>query len=144
MQYDLEMDRVMAELELRKNAKKPSSFGFGHAFIIAQSIIAILLVAAAVAFILLWLISVVLSFTPNSGLMPWVNSGVSAFGLLFVFLAAIPGVPGIIWVTRLVDHVIQPWNRILKITVWIGKVAFKVGAIAAILMLVLVIVSAMR
>jgi hypothetical protein len=134
----------MAELELRKNAKKPSSFGFGYAFIIAQSIIAILLVAAAVAFILLWLISVVLSFTPNSGLMPWVNSGVSAFGLLFVFLAAIPGVPGIIWVTRLVDHVTQPWNRILKITVWIGKVAFKVGAIAAILMLVLVIVSSMQ
>jgi hypothetical protein len=144
MQYDLEMDRVMAGLELRKSTKKPSSFGIGHAFIVAQSITAILLVAAAVAFILLWLISVVLSFTPNSGLMPWVTSGVSAFGLLFIFLAAIPGIPGIIWVTRLVDHVTPPWNRILKITVWIGKAAFKVGAIAAILMLVLVIVSTMR
>jgi hypothetical protein len=116
----------------------------GRAFLFAQSIIAILLVATGVSLILLWLISVALSFTPNSGLMPWVSSGVSAFGLLFIFLAAIPGIPGIIWVTRLVDHVIPPWNRILKITVWIGKVTFKVGAIAAILILVLVIVSTER
>lgn len=115
--------------------------GIGHAIVLVQSTIAMLLVAAAVALILLWLISVVLSFTPNSGLMPWVSSGVSGFGLLFIFLAAIPGIPGIIWTTRLLDRVSPSWNRILNITVWIGKLAFKVGASAAILILVLAIVG---
>ncbi len=130
----------MAEVEL-SSSKKTSPFGIGQAFIIAQSIIAILLIAAAVAVILLWLISLVLSLTPNSGLMPWVASGVSAFGLLFIFLASIPGFPGIIWATWLINGATPRWTRILKITVWIGKVTFKVGAIAAILILVLAIVA---
>jgi|SRR5471030_255812 len=132
----------MVEIEVTKHPKKHSFFA--TAFVVAQSIFAVLLVAIAVAFILIWLMSVVLSFMPGSGLMPWVTSGLSAFGLFFIFLAAIPGIPGIIWVTWLVDHVTPPLDRILKITAWVGKLAFKVGAIAAILILVLVIVSAIR
>ena len=130
----------MADSEVGKSARKTSAFGVGHVFIIAQSITAILLVSAAVALILLWLISVLLSFTPANGLMPWVAAGVSEFGLLFVILPAIPGIPGIIWVSWLSDRANPPWDRILKMTAWIGKLTFKVGASAAIVFLILVIV----
>jgi hypothetical protein len=132
----------MVEPEVAKNEERRS--GVHQVFIVVQSIIAILSVMAAVAFILIWLLSVVLSFIPNSGLMPWVASGVSAFGLFFIFLAAIPGIPGIIWANLLVDRVRHPWDRILKGTVGTGKIAFKVGSIIAIVLLVIVIVSAMR
>lgn len=132
----------MVELEVEKNEERRS--GVHQVFIIVQSIVAILSVAAAVAFILIWLLSVVLSFIPNNGLMPWVESGVSVFGLLFIFLAAIPGIPGIIWANLLVDQVAPPWDRILKVTAWIGKAVFKVGSIVAILILFAVIIIAMR
>jgi hypothetical protein len=132
----------MFEIEVIKHQKKHSLFR--TIFVTAQSIFAILLVIAAVTAILIWLMLLAISFTSNSGLMPWVSSGVSVFGLFFIFLAAVPGIPGIIWVSRLIDHVTPPLDRILKITVWVGKVAFKIGAIVAILILALVIVSAMR
>ncbi|PRC90753.1 hypothetical protein [Solimicrobium silvestre] len=132
----------MIELEVRPQSEKHS--GVRHVFIIVQSIIAILLVSVAVGFIMLWLFSVVLSFTPNSVLLPWVAAGVSAFGLLYIFIAAVPGIPGIIWVSRLADHVTPPWDRIFKFVVKIGKISFKVGAIAAILLLVFVIINSMR
>jgi hypothetical protein len=69
-------------------------------------------------------------------LVPWTASGVSAFGLFFIFLTAIPGIPGLVWVTLLADHATPPLDRILKIAAWVGRVAFYVGAIAAILILV--------
>jgi hypothetical protein len=108
----------MIELEVRQHSEKHS--GVHHMFIIVQSIIAILLVSVAVVFIMLWLFSAVLSFTPNSGLLPWVASGVPAFGLLYIFIAAVPGIPGIIWVSRLADHVTPPWDRIFNIVVKAG------------------------
>jgi hypothetical protein len=132
----------MVEIKIAKHSKEHSFLG--TVFVIVQSTFAVLLVTVAVAFILLWLMSVVLSFTSNSGLMPWTASGVSTFGLFFIFLATIPGIPGLIWVNRLVDHATSPVDRILKITAWVGRVAFYVGTIAAILTLVLGIISAVR
>ena len=107
----------------------------GHMLLIVQIMIAAALVIVAIALILLWLTSVVLSLMPNNGLMPWISSGVSALGLLFIFLAAIPGVPGIIWVSGLANRVASPWSRILKLTAWIGKAGFKAGTLFAILAL---------
>jgi len=132
----------MAELEVKKYEEIRSRIH--QIFVIIQSIIAISSVMVAVAFILIWLLSVAFSFLPNNGLMPWVASGVSAYGLFFIFLAAIPGIPGIIWASLLIDQVTRPWNRILKGTIWIGKNAFKVGSIFAIVLVILVIVSAMH
>lgn len=130
----------MVELEGGQHNENRS--GVHHASIIAQFAIAILSITAAVMFILIWLLAVVLSFTPNNGLMPWVAAGVSEFGLFFVFLAAIPGIPGIIWAKLLVDQTASPWNRILKSAAWIGKVVFAVGTIAAVLILIIGIVTA--
>ena len=113
-----------------------------QASIIAQFVIAITSLTAAVMFILIWLLAVALSFTPHNGLMPWVAAGALEFGLFFIFLAAIPGIPGIIWANLLVDQTTSPWNRILKGAAWIGKAVFAVGTIVAILILIIGIATA--
>jgi len=132
----------MAEIQIAKHPKERSFFG--AVFLIAQAIFAITLVAAGTSLVLLWLYSVVLTFVPNSGLMPWVGSGSLAFGLFFILLAACPGVPGIIWVTLLIDQANPPLDRILKATASIGSMAFKAGAMVAILILFLIMGGAIR
>jgi hypothetical protein len=136
----------MAPAKLRRTA------GFGQkrsvvflrlgvpVLIVAQIAFASLLIAASSSLVLLWLSLLALSYGGESGLMPWTGAGVILFGLIFVAIAAIVGVPGILWANNLARGVPPMWQRIAKAPGWIGSatlvIGFVMGFVAAIVALV--------
>jgi hypothetical protein len=104
--------------------------------IVAQIALAGLLIAAASSLVLLWLSLLALSYGGKSGLMPWTGAGVILFGLIFVAIAAIVGVPGILWANNLARDVPPKWQRIAKAPGWIGTATLVIGFVAAIVALV--------
>ena len=102
----------------------------------AQIAFASLLIAAASSLVLLWLSLLALSYDAQSGLMPWTGAGVILYGLVFVAIAAIVGVPGILWANHLARGVPPKWQRIAKAPGWIGTATLVLGFAVAIVVLV--------
>jgi hypothetical protein len=100
----------------------------GRAMLVpAQFVLAGLLIAASSAMVLLWFASLSLSYGGHSGLMPWTAAAVILYGLFFVGLAAIPGVPGILWANHLAACAPLKWQKIAKIPGWIGTLILTLG-----------------
>jgi hypothetical protein len=104
--------------------------------VVAQIAFACLLIAAACSLVLVWLLLLALSHGGQSGLMPWVAAGVILYGLVFVAIAAIVGVPGILWVNNLARDVPPKWQRVAKAPSWIGTATLVLGFATAIVVLV--------
>lgn len=79
-----------------------------------QIAFASLLIAAASSLVLLWLSLLALTYDSQSGIMPWTGAGAILFGLLFVAIGAIVGVPGIFWANSLARRVPPKWQRIAQ------------------------------
>jgi hypothetical protein len=58
------------------------------------------------------------------------------FGLGFVLLAAIFGVPGSAWARSLAEEFAPPWSRRAQITARIGSLSLMVGGSVAVALLV--------
>lgn len=101
-----------------------------------QIAFASLLIAAASSLVLLWLSLLALTYDSQSGIMPWTGAGVLLFGLPFVAIGAIVGVPGIFWANRLARLVPHKWQRIARAPGWIGTATLVSGFTAAIIVLV--------
>jgi hypothetical protein len=67
--------------------------------------------------------------------MPWTAAGVILYGLVFVAIAAIVGVPGILWANNLARGVPPKWQRVAKAPGWIGTAILVLGFAAAIVAL---------
>jgi hypothetical protein len=102
----------------------------------AQLILASLLVAAASAVVLMWLLLLTLSYGGQSGLMPWVAAGVILYGLAFNVAAAVVGVPGIFWANHLKPRASPKWARVAKAVVLIGTATLVLGFLVAVSVLV--------
>ena len=100
--------------------------------VLAQFALAGLLIAAATVFVLLWLSLIALSYGGQGGLMPWTSAAVIAYGLAFVAISAIAGVPGILWANHLARSVPLKWQRIAKLPGWIGTATLVLGFVVAI------------
>jgi len=94
---------------------------------IVQLVFASALVTVASVIVLLWLFLLAISFGGQSGLMPWVAAGVILYGVAFVAIAAVIGVPGIVW-SRHLASISQPkWRKYAKALGWIGTAALLLG-----------------
>lgn len=105
-------------------------------FIVAQIAFASLLITAASSLVMLWLSLLVLSYSGHSGVMPWTGAGVILYGLIIVAIAAIFGVPGILWANNLARVFPLKWQRVAKVPGWIGAATLVLGFVAAIVALV--------
>ena len=103
--------------------------------LLVQFICATVLVIVSSAIVLLWLVSLVLSYSGESGLMPWVAAGVILYGLAFVGFAALFGVPGILWARHLVGTVSPKWRHVARAPGWIGTAILLCGLGAAVIVL---------
>ena len=103
--------------------------------IAVQITFACLLIAAASGLVLLWLSLLSLSYGGQSGVMPWTGAGVILFGLIFVAIAAIVGIPGILWANSLARRVPPKWQRIAKAPGWIGIAILVLGFVGEIVAL---------
>ena len=104
--------------------------------VVAQFVCATLLIGAASAIVLLWLLLLGQSYVGQSGLMPWIAAGIVLYGLFFVGAAAIVGVPGILWARYLVASVPPKWRRLARAPGWIGMATLLCGVVVAVLVLV--------
>lgn len=104
--------------------------------ILAKIVFASLLIATASAVVLLWLSLLALSYGGQSGLMPWTAAGVILYGLVFVAIAAVVGVPGVLWANHLSRGVPAKWRRIARAPGWIGTATLVLGFVTAIAVLV--------
>lgn len=94
---------------------------------IVQLFFASALVTVASVMVLFWLLLLAMSFGGQSGLMPWVAAGVILYGMAFVAIAAVIGVPGIVW-SRHLASVAQPkWQKLAKAPGWIGTATLLLG-----------------
>jgi hypothetical protein len=101
-----------------------------------QIAFASLLIAAASSLVVFWLLLLMLSYDSQSGLMPWTAAGVILYGLVYVAIAAIVGVPGILWANNVARGVPPKWQRVVKAPRWIGTATLVLGFAAAIVVLV--------
>lgn len=85
------------------------------------------LIAAASAMVLLWLFLLAISYGGQSGLMPWVAAGVILYGTAFVAVAAVVGMPGIIWARHLARIAPPRWQALAKASSWIGTSLLLLG-----------------
>lgn len=104
--------------------------------IAVQITFASFLIAAASGLLVLWLSLLSVSYGGQSGLMPWTGAGVILFGLIFVTIAAIVGIPGILWANSLARRVPPKWQRISKAPGWIGIAILVLGFVGAIIAIV--------
>ena len=104
--------------------------------VVAQFACATLLIGAASAIVLLWLLLLGQSYAGQSGLMPWVAAGIVLYGLLVVGAAAFVGVPGILWARYLAASVPPKWRRLARAPGWIGTATLLCGVVVAVLVLV--------
>lgn len=72
-----------------------------------QIVFASLLIAVGSGVVLVWLLGLALTYDSQSGIMPWTGVGLIFFGLMFVVIGTIVGVPGIVWANNLARDV-QP------------------------------------
>jgi hypothetical protein len=98
----------------------------------AQLIVASLLVSAASALVLLWLLLLTQAYDGQSGLMPWVAAGVVLYGLAFNVTAAAVGVPGILWANQLEPRVSPAWGRVAKAVARGGTATLALGFVVAV------------
>jgi len=104
--------------------------------IVVKIAFASLLITAASSLVLLCFSLLALSYGGQNGLMPWTGAGVILFGLVFVAIAAIVGLPGILWANNLARGVSPKWQRIAKAPGWIGTATLLIGfAVASIVLI---------
>lgn len=103
--------------------------------LIAQAIGAGLLIAVSSAVVLLWLLLLAMSYRA-SGLMPWVAAGVVLYGLAFIAVAAVAGVPGILWAKHIASAVPPSWRRVTKVAERTGTSVLLCGLGVALAVLV--------
>jgi hypothetical protein len=103
---------------------------------LAKFVTATLLVAASCAVVLLWLLLLVQAYSAQSGLMPWVAAGIVLYGLIFVGIAAVVGLPGILWARSLAVNVPPKWRRLAQAPSWVGTTILVCGLGTAVLVLV--------
>jgi hypothetical protein len=94
---------------------------------IVQFVFASALVTVASIMVLFWLLLLAMSFGGQSGLMPWVAAGVILYGTAFVAIAAVIGVPGIVWSRHLASVAHPKWQRLAKAPGWIGTATLLLG-----------------
>lgn len=102
---------------------------------LVQLALASLLIAAAATIVFLWLLLLTLSYSGQSGLMPWVAAGVVLYGLAFIALATVIGAPGILWANHLARRAPPMWRRVAKGSGWFGTAALGLGFAAAVAVL---------
>lgn len=102
-----------------------------------QIVFASLLIAAGSGVVLVWLFGLALSYDSQSGVMPWTSAGLILFGLMFVAIGAIVGVPGIVWANNLAHDVQPKWQRLAKAPGQIGTLTLVIGFAIAIVALVI-------
>ena len=90
------------------------------------------LVASASGLVLLWALLLAMSYSAQSGLMPWVAAGIVLYGWVLVVLAAIVGVPGILWASHVADRVSPALGRVAVTARRIGTGALTIGLAAAV------------
>jgi hypothetical protein len=103
--------------------------------LIAQIVGASVLISLGSAVVLLWLLLLAMSYGA-SGLMPWVAAGVVLYGVAFIAMAAVVGVPGILWAKYLSDHVQPPWRGVTKFAERTGTCVLLCGLGVALVVLV--------
>jgi hypothetical protein len=103
---------------------------------VAQLICATLLTATGCTVVLLWLLLLAQSYSGQSGLMPWVAAGIVLYGLIFVGIAALVGLPGILWARSLAVSVEPKGRRFAQALSWIGTTFLVFGLGTAVLVLV--------
>jgi hypothetical protein len=92
------------------------------------------LVALGVAVVILWLFMALLAL--DHALEPWSNAGVLLYGLGYILLAAIFGVPGSAWARSLSEEFSLPWSRRAQITARIGSLMLTLGGTLAVAALI--------
>lgn len=118
--------------------KSGSSCCFGGTMLFGiQIVFASLLIAAGFGVVLLWLLGLALTYDSQCGVMPWTGAGLIFFGLMFVFVGAIVGVPGIVWANNLAHDVQPKWQRLAKAPGLIGTLTLVMGLAVAIVALVI-------
>lgn len=103
---------------------------------VAQFALAAVLIAVAVAVVLVYLLLLTQSYAGQGGLMPWVAAGVVMYGLFFVGVAAIPGVPAVLWSRHLAAKAPERWRRLARVPGQVGSSVLLAGFGAAVLALV--------
>ena len=102
---------------------------------VAQIAVAALLVAGASVVVLVYLLLLTQSYGGQGGVMPWVAAGVVMYGLFFVGIAALAGVPGILWSRRLAARAPEKWRRLARVPGQVGTAALIAGFAAGVLAL---------
>jgi len=105
-------------------------------FLLAQLVLAILLVTVASLLVVIWLLLLALAYIGDSGLMPWVAAGIILYGFIFIATAAMVGIPGIVWANHLSNRVPSRWMPAAKMSGRIGKVVLILGFVVALAVLV--------
>jgi hypothetical protein len=101
---------------------------------LTQFIVATGLVVLSVAVVALW--ALLAAFALNHVLEPWSNAGILLFGLGFIALAAVPGIPGVLWTRQLANRLGSRWAKLARISGAIGTIALSIGGVAALGLLV--------
>lgn len=86
--------------------------------------------------VLLWLLLLSMSYGGESGLMPWVAAGVVLYGMAFIAIAAVVGMPGIVWARHLARVAPASWRKTAKVAGWIGTTSLSVGLLVSVAVLV--------
>lgn len=102
-----------------------------------QIVFASLLIAAGSSVVLLWLFGLALTYASQSGVMPWTSAALILFGLMFVAIGALVGVPGIVWANNLAHNVQPKWQCLAKAPGLIGTLTLVMGFAIAIVALVI-------
>jgi len=94
--------------------------------------IAMGLMAGGTTIVVVWLLSLVDAYEPESGLLPWNAAGVIMFGLPINAVAALVVVPGVLWGWSLSANVPNKWKRLLRAPIWLASVVLGIGFCAAV------------
>jgi hypothetical protein len=93
-----------------------------------EVVLASILIGFGSAIILLWLLLAILAFNgQNNGLVPWVASGVVAYGYIIVVLASMVSFVGIIWAGQVSRLVAPNWKVFALLPIKAGFVIIAIG-----------------
>ena len=94
--------------------------------LLARFAVAGTLILASWAIVVAWLCLVLRYDGPTDGSTPWA-ADVVIYGLAFVAVAALVGVPGILWSNHLAKQVSLDWRLVARMPGWLGAAILAVG-----------------
>lgn len=77
------------------------------------------------------------SYGGHSDLMPWAAAVFIVYGFVIVLLAAVLGIPGIVWANRLAARLPQRRARTIKFLGKVGTYVLSLGFVAAMTVVIL-------